>query len=46
MKNLQKEYGGKEGKNMYFAMEQKAGGSPTNLRSALKEGKFSKKKNS
>lgn len=46
MKNTMKEYGNKKGKKVYYAMENKAGGTPGKLRSAIKGGMFKHKKDS
>jgi hypothetical protein len=42
MESLKKEYGGR-GKEVYFAMLQKAGGTEAKLRSAAKAGMFQQK---
>lgn len=42
MSHLRSQYGNKKGQSIYYAMEQKAGGSFQGLHSALKKGAFNK----
>ncbi len=42
MQNLKKQYGEKHGEGVYYAMENKAGGTQPKLRSGLKRGLFRK----